>query len=737
MPVKVACPHCRHVRFLGDDTAGQAVTCAQCGRYYRAPRAPLQKRREISETPPSSAAQPWVGPVSLQVREVPATFAPTEPLPAQVVPLPDPPPRLAWADDGNEAAPSTESSPARPSAARTSRSSSPVAQPKPAFRWFAGGIFVVLVVAIFIGSATWFVFIRDHRPAAHQRDRRPMIGNGGRPFGGPRFQPMPPAGPQRQTVREAARKGEQVPVAPQQGEVIVTLKLVNGRVEHRGAITPNDANDPIAPGCRRKVFLIELEAKRRYTLELIDPGLVARRRLDEPVDLSRYDPFLRIEDSEGVILDENDDIERGFFLNSRIPNFIPPATGTYRIIASSFDVEQFGQFTLVITDEGRAIPIAPLPLPHRPLPQPVALREPLKPAKEVQNGVTITTMLHNEAPLAADLVWSADGAAFFVLDAAGTLRRINRTEQIVEARLELGVGEGLPPPLLRPLGGAPAKPEAPAKRTLAMCRLGLLVSQPALQEVWLIDPDTLRVVKRISAPGIRRILAVPALAHAFAASRQVVERKPPAAEIDVKRTVKDVVAVLDTAAGVPLHYFDVAPRLAALTPDGQFLFTESSDGKLVRYQVRQDVLVYDDESVPISMVDQGQGICVSPDSRYVCLSCKLGNKTSAFVPEAKIYTTYIFSVDNLRAPVVRIETGSAPRAFGFDPVSRSIFASNQDKQVLRFSMAGVLFQDASAAGAEGPAGQPQQFLTHPHGHAVMVRTERTIYQFEFAKDDDP
>src|SRR5262249_26280156 len=58
-------------------------------------------------------------------------------------------------------------------------------------------------------------------------------------------------------------------------------------------------------------------------------------------------PFLRLEDAQGNKLAENDDIEPGVIVNSRIV-FTPKEGGTYRLVATGFRGQGTGADRLVL-----------------------------------------------------------------------------------------------------------------------------------------------------------------------------------------------------------------------------------------------------------------------------------------------------------------------------------------------------------------------------------------------------
>jgi hypothetical protein len=120
---------------------------------------------------------------------------------------------------------------------------------------------------------------------------------------------------------------------------ITKLQLNNGVVQVTSQLTFQDPfdPDPDAQGHRAKFYQIELQQGRRYQIDMTSPNVRV------------LDPFLRIEDVNGMEHAKNDDINPGVDLNSRII-FSPPATGAYVIFATTFDANHVGQFTLTIRE---------------------------------------------------------------------------------------------------------------------------------------------------------------------------------------------------------------------------------------------------------------------------------------------------------------------------------------------------------------------------------------------------
>lgn len=106
-----------------------------------------------------------------------------------------------------------------------------------------------------------------------------------------------------------------------------------------GALTSADAREP-RHQCPHQAYPVTLEREKTYVVEM--------RGLD-------FDTYLMIEDADGNLLAQNDDDRIAFTndaLNSRV-TFRPPATGTYRLIASAFSPSGEGNYTIIV----REIPV--------------------------------------------------------------------------------------------------------------------------------------------------------------------------------------------------------------------------------------------------------------------------------------------------------------------------------------------------------------------------------------------
>jgi len=111
------------------------------------------------------------------------------------------------------------------------------------------------------------------------------------------------------------------------------LTLNNGQASVQGNLAANDPKDRMRPASVCKVFTINMVAGKNYQIDMIKGN-----------DL---DPYLRLEDSAGKNLAQDDD--SGGNLNARLV-FNCTQTGEYRIVATTF-IGGIGNFTLQVTEK--------------------------------------------------------------------------------------------------------------------------------------------------------------------------------------------------------------------------------------------------------------------------------------------------------------------------------------------------------------------------------------------------
>jgi hypothetical protein len=126
---------------------------------------------------------------------------------------------------------------------------------------------------------------------------------------------------QKEPARPAPGKPQ-----PKQGEVkpVVIQEQLNDK----------DGFDKVRGGCRCKVHIVKMVPGREYTIRM---------------DSNQIDSYLRLEDSNGTQLAQDDD--SGGNLNAKIV-FTPTKADNYRIIATTFAGGMTGPYTLSVRPSG-------------------------------------------------------------------------------------------------------------------------------------------------------------------------------------------------------------------------------------------------------------------------------------------------------------------------------------------------------------------------------------------------
>jgi hypothetical protein len=111
----------------------------------------------------------------------------------------------------------------------------------------------------------------------------------------------------------------------------IALKLEKGRAAYKGDLTK--ADPPFRNKKNHKLFTVAFEAGKTYQIDQVS---------------GRFDAYLFLEDPEGNIVGEDDD--SGGNLNARIIHQAAK-TGTYQIVATTFEGASIGEFTLTVHEK--------------------------------------------------------------------------------------------------------------------------------------------------------------------------------------------------------------------------------------------------------------------------------------------------------------------------------------------------------------------------------------------------
>ena len=329
------------------------------------------------------------------------------------------------------------------------------------------------------------------------------------------------------------------------------------------------------------------------------------------------------------------------------------------------------------------------------LPPSLAAQEPketkqnLKGKTQKVDDLSLTTINIPAKEVVPAMLWgNAEGTIVFVLEKSGTLRRIAVPELSETHQLDLGR----------------------QCDWLSVSGQGLIVTVAGVQQVWLVDPETLQVKKKHPAPTVQQAVSGSKLSVAYI------------------RNDKQL-ATLDLVKGKLSGAVKGEFESLAVTADGNYLLTASD--KITRSKIQKGGALKFEEAGPvIASGRRGSGLMVSPDSQWVCLPTGGGNITGLPMhPAVKNYPTFIYPVKNLKKPDFALELGGYPEIVGFDPAAKLVYAQNADFPLIVCTTGGVKQKEYRLKNVR----DPRQYLAHPDGRKLLMLTASQLYWIELAK----
>lgn len=280
-----------------------------------------------------------------------------------------------------------------------------------------------------------------------------------------------------------------------------------------------------------------------------------------------------------------------------------------------------------------------------------------------------------------DIVWAGDAAHVYVLESDGTLRKLTAPEFREVRRLKLSARCG----------------------QLAVSKYGLVALLPDLQEIVLIAPTDLSVLRRIKVNGATRVGASPSGALAMV---QVGEGGSLAiCNLAEGHVVRVVSGALNREFQFP-----------NLTADSQYLFSVESFGRWTRFRIVGDAIAADGKSYDL---DSNVPCVMDRESKSVIMQ-KSGTQSRpppGHPPVGVMYGLYVYPVGNLERPAVGIADARLPAAF--DNVNTCFYASS-DNSLRQHALSGLMEKDYAI-------GRPLGMWVDPKGRGVLVRVDRTLF----------
>lgn len=296
--------------------------------------------------------------------------------------------------------------------------------------------------------------------------------------------------------------------------------------------------------------------------------------------------------------------------------------------------------------------------------------------------------------LTSTMLWGSGGKSVYLLEETGVLHKVSVPEFREERVLQMQQKTSY----------------------MVMTRPGLLIGLPLLQEVWLLNPDTLQILKRIPVGSMIGLAGSPLLSKAY-----VSDQEDALSVIDLE--TGKVTAQL---RGSQYHLPEGQPgvrrdgehpgfHFIGITADGQYLM--SGGENINRMRIKGDELIYEEAGPGIGSNQNPQRLEISSDSRYVALPCGGGNGNAPGHPTVGPYVTFVYKITDLKTPVITIASGAYPHALSFDKAAGYIYAQSFGTPLMLFTPAG-LKEKTFHFGRGGV--QTEQFLPHPQGRKLLL-----------------
>jgi hypothetical protein len=270
------------------------------------------------------------------------------------------------------------------------------------------------------------------------------------------------------------------------------------------------------------------------------------------------------------------------------------------------------------------------------------------------------------------MCWADDkGTACYMLDPAGTIRRVSFPDLKETDTIELGR----------------------KCSWLSPSAKGLVVSVSELQEVWLLDTSNFTVKQRIAVPGLQRAASAVSLSTAFASNGKALYE-------------------INLGKGKAVKYSGEAPKFAGyekpvVSPDGKYLFTSGGFENMHRFGIREGKARFEQSSPRIAQGRVDIGIQISADSKFVTLPCYAGNYGAG-----KYGNIFIYPVENIERAEATLEfDGPSAMAISADPESSKFYAQG----LLVFDKEGKREKEYKLG-----AGEIKQILVHPQGGKLLL-----------------
>jgi hypothetical protein len=321
-------------------------------------------------------------------------------------------------------------------------------------------------------------------------------------------------------------------------------------------------------------------------------------------------------------------------------------------------------------------------------PDPSTPNESVKGQPAKVEGLAVTPVKITANVLGCMFWADKEGAAFWAVDGSGVIYNVSFPDLTITQKIDLGA----------------------TCSWLAPSAQGFVASMPETKEIWLLNPRTFAVKKKIGLPfnertKLGRAVSAASLSTAFASGNEFGDQS------------RGGIVQVDLSKGTSAN---LAPGcLPVVTADGKYLFFRR-DKTLFRYHIRGAKAVLE-QTAGIPGEGDPANIQTTVDSKFVALPIALGNGPNNAVN--------VYAVQNTERAAVILKSGGLDiKTIASDPVSGKFYAFRQ-ANMLAFNKEGEFQKQYKLE-----PGDMHQMLVHPKGGKMLALGKDKFLLIELPTD---
>jgi hypothetical protein len=265
---------------------------------------------------------------------------------------------------------------------------------------------------------------------------------------------------------------------------------------------------------------------------------------------------------------------------------------------------------------------------------------------------------------------------------------------------------------------------------IAYSQAGLVVVLNSAQVLWVVDPDSLKVVHEIPVPGVRLVAGCPATPFGYAVGAAADETRLVgfgdnfelslidfAQGVVLQRSKSEVVRRAKAPDGS--RVFDGAIS-AHMSPDGKYLYL--GHDKIQRFRIDGHRLAYEEATGRLAN-GHTTHFALSSDGKWTAMPTGGGNGQG--------YGIAVFDALHLAEQKLVLDIGAYPCAIGFDTKTGNIYAPNYGEMNVFSPRGGKLYT------LRLRERDVRRIIVAPQGERFLAWSEKKITCYRALKDKPP